>query len=104
MNQYVRDFQVHTIKTYLANDVLNCKKFLLNEDSLDFKLFHCNIRSLNENIDELNVVLNNLNEDFHCIVLSETWQIRDTSMFNIAGYYPLLYNEGTINQNDQNEN
>lgn len=63
------------------------------------KLLHHNIRSLNKNFDSLLILLKQLGSAFDFIVLSETWRIYDPSLFQID-QYDILYNEGSINQND----
>lgn len=98
MEGYVRSFELNTVETYLAEDVGKCAE-LLKTDSLQFSLLHQNIRSLNKHIDELEIIIERLNQNFHCIILSETWDLPDVSILQIGGYH-LLYNCGDINQND----
>ena len=64
-----------------------------------FRVFHTNIRSINKNFDEFRVVLSEVEDKFDIIVLSETWQIPDLSLYKLDNYN-VLYNSGDINQND----
>lgn len=99
MDDYLRDFRVKTIKTHTAENSEDCRAIFSGGSKLDFKLLHTNIRSINKNIDEFRILLTDLNQDFQCIALSETWRIGITDLYNIPGYN-LLYNHGDINQND----
>lgn len=102
MNQYIRDVQFSPIKTEMvenghqANMVLEVNNCLEN-----FKILQINIRSLNHNFDELLVFLSQFENNFHCIVLSETFDLKDKDLqfFNIPGYN-IFYNMGSINKND----
>lgn len=74
----------------------------INDNKINFKLLHMNIRSINKNMDELLIFideLNNNNCDLDCIILSECWQIHDLIRFNIDGY-ETFYNNSSYNQND----
>lgn len=99
MDDYIRDFEIlDTIDTITAKDVATANN-LLSTQFLDFKLFHTNIRSVNKNYDEFKILLEQIEGDFHCIILSETWQVNDTGLYNIPGY-DIVYNGGIVNQND----
>lgn len=53
----------------------------------DFKIIHCNIRSINKNFNEFVVFLQNININFHMIVLTETWMTdSDGQQYNMTGY------------------
>lgn len=99
MNNYLQNFDVKTIDTHIALTGQDCKSFFIRDDCFDFKILHKNIRSLNKNFDKLLVLIKEINEDFHCIVLTETWQLHNLDIYNIPGYQ-IVYNNGTINQND----
>lgn len=58
-----------------------------------------NIRSLNKNFDILKILLHQIKYEFDFIVLTETRQLSDISLFHIKEYN-LFYNQGNINQND----
>lgn len=97
MDGYIRDFEVKTIQTCKAESISQGRELLKANGG--FGIFHGNIRSLKKNMDEFSIVLNELKYNFHCIVLTETWNLYDLQLFNIPGY-DLIYNEGHINQND----
>lgn len=100
MNNYIKDFSIEKIDTYIAYNPVECNILLnLNKRRNTFEMFHNNIRSLNKNIDELRVVLAELDRDFECIVLTETWRLTDISLLKLPGY-SLIYNEASLNQND----
>lgn len=60
---------------------------------------HNNIRSINKNFDELQILLSQFDSNFDLIALSETWRICNHENFKLEGY-DTLYNDGNINQND----
>lgn len=99
MDAYVRDFEIEKINNHIAEDIRECKNVLIKAKGKDFKLFHNNIRSLAKNIDELNVVLTGFDDPFDCIVLTETFNLHSTDIYNIPGY-DLIYNQGDLNKND----
>ena len=68
----------------LTKDV---KVQIFNNDN-DFSIIHINIRSLNLKMGQLELFLADLNVNFSCIVISETWfnDITFTNCFAIAGY------------------
>lgn len=100
MDQYIRDFRIDSIKTFTLNKPDECKTVLKqNEKNPNFKIIHNNIRSLNKNIDDFKIMLEELGSDFDCVVLTETWQLLDPCIYRIPGYKP-IYNEGGYNQND----
>lgn len=98
MDQYVRDYKADEIVTHTVDNKYDCGNFFKEKD-LNFKLLHVNIRSVRKNLDELRIYLSDIKVDFHCIVLSECWNIDDTSVHNIPGY-SILYNNSRLNQND----
>lgn len=100
MDAYIRDYTPTKIDTLIADNINDCKNILNNKESVkNFKLFHNNIRSISKNIDELKLVLTDFDYMFDCIVLTETFKVYSTELFNIPGY-DLIYNEGEINKND----
>ncbi|KAJ8947641.1 hypothetical protein NQ317_008848 [Molorchus minor] len=73
---------------------------MLDKGTADaFRIYHSNIRSIIKNVDELKIVLNNTGIEFDIIALTETWRLVDTTLLNIPNY-DLIYNNGTVNQND----
>lgn len=93
MYTYIRDFSIHFIDTIIET---NCYSY----STLKYEpVMHTNLWSLSKNIDEFKVMVKALKNDFDCYVLTETRQICDITVFQMEGYY-LLYNEGTLNQNN----
>nr|CAI5857439.1 unnamed protein product [Callosobruchus analis] len=72
---------------------------LLRTNNRNLKILHVNIRSIKKNIDKLNIFLNSLETEFDIIVLSETWLIESTKLYEIPNF-DLIYSHGNINQND----
>lgn len=99
MNEYIRDFQIEKIQTYIAEDVQVCNNILTDKETNSFLIFHMNIRGINKNLDELKVVLESIANRIDCMVLSETRIIHNLDIYNINGY-DLIYNDSKINQND----
>lgn len=100
MNNYVREFIINTEETFVLKSVEECREVLkINDSSINFKIIHCNIRSLNKNLDEFKILLAKLVLTVDCIVFSETWKLPNPNLYCIPGY-TLYYNEGTYNQND----
>lgn len=98
MNPYIKEYNNKSIETLLISNINDFNK-TQSISQFDFKVFHNNIRSVYKNYDELSVLLHQFNENFEVIVLTETFQIQDTSIFNINGYN-VIYNEGNLNKND----
>lgn len=100
MNQYIRDFEIQNIKTFNLNTIQQVNEVInINNDTANFKIIHNNIRSISKNLEEFKIYIDQLQFDFDFIIFTETWQIQDTSIYNISGYN-LIYNEGAYNQND----
>ena len=67
------------LPVHLVKNFIQCKSF---------NVLHINVRSLSDKFDELIVFLANLNVDFSCIILTETW-LSDCdflNQFSIPGY------------------
>lgn len=98
MDPYIRDFTFADINTRTVDSVdefNNQFRALQN----NFKIFHMNIRSIHENLNELLVFLKQFANDFDVLVLTETFKICDVSLYSLPGY-SAIYNEGNINKND----
>lgn len=98
MNNYLRDFEDEKVETIIMEDLSSCKKLLADKQN-DFLIFHCNIRSLNKNINELKILLQGLGNNFKAIVLTETFFIQDVQLINLPGYNT-FYNFGNLNSHD----
>ncbi|KAJ8980864.1 hypothetical protein NQ317_008923 [Molorchus minor] len=99
MDNYIRDFKISKVKNESLNAATELKQLLNKAKGDHFRIFHNNIRSLSKNIDELKVTLNAYEIDFELIVLTETWRMANTDVFQMKNYN-LIYNEGNINQSD----
>lgn len=100
MNQYIRDFHIDKLVTYPLSNAEEAREILqVNQNSHNFKIIQNNIRSIGKNLDEFRVFVEGLNTTFECIVLTETRQIHDPTVFHIDGY-ETIYNQGNLNQND----
>lgn len=100
MDQYIRDFQADTVDTYTLKNCYEAETILrVNNKIRNFKILHNNIRSLNKNIDEFKILIENMKVDIDCLVLTETWKLQDPDLFQIFDY-DMLYNFGDLNQND----
>lgn len=98
MDQYLRDYNVETVETYVVNNEIEYNNLV---DSLgsNIKILQQNIRSMVKNFDEFLVSLELLKYSFDVIILTETFQIYDLELYKINGF-DLLYNRGNINKND----
>ena len=62
-------------------------------------ILYVNIRSLNNNLDKLELLLNRLKRKPTVIVCTETWMLQHIGLHNLPGYN-LRYNESNINKSD----
>lgn len=99
MDQYIRDFETNSIETFTLDDGEAKQILNINANSNNFIILQNNIRSLSKNLDEFILFLHNLKINVDCLILTETWQLEDPTLFNIEGYN-MLYNYGNFNQND----
>lgn len=65
----------------------------IHKSTLNFKIFPNKIRSACKNNDELKIVLGNFEQNFDCIVLTETHIILEPYIYNLSGYNT-FYNGG----------
>ena len=63
-------------------------------------ILYVNIRSLNNNIDKFELLLNRLKRKPTVIVLTKTWMLQHIELYNLPGYN-LRYNESNINKSDE---
>lgn len=97
MNAYINEYNNEPI---VANKIYNeNNKFKTNILNEDFKIFHMNIRSVQKNVDDFYVLINNISVNFDVIILTETYQLHDPFLFKLQGYNT-VYNYETLNQND----
>ena len=62
-------------------------------------ILYVNIRSLNNNLDKLELLLNRIKRKPTVIVCTETWMLQHIGLYNLPGYN-LRYNESNINKSD----
>lgn len=96
MVQYIRDFEVEIYQSRYLDHLNNLKDY---EVAKKFRIIHNNIRSIDRNLDEFKLLLRTYPENFHVIVLTETFAVSDLDSIKIKGY-TCLYNYGTYNKND----
>lgn len=99
MDNYIRDFKIPFIETKTAESILDCREIIKKGPETSFTLMNNNIRSIAKNFDELNLLLHSFNYCLDCLILTETFKLYNTDIFNIPGY-DLLYNQGDFNKND----
>lgn len=100
MNAYVRDMEPTKMLTNIAETQESCVHLLRKEvDCTNFALFHNNIRSVSKHFDELGIIVDQLEVELDCIVLTETFKIENKDIYQLSGYTN-IYNEGDINKND----
>lgn len=100
MDQYIRDLRIKTLDTYTVYSIAEYEDIISKDSSKNsFRVFSHNVRSIARNMDELEVVLEQFEEKFDVVVLTETFNVHNTDIFKLSGYN-LIYNEGNINKND----
>ena len=62
-------------------------------------ILYVNIRSLKNNLEKLELLLNRLRRKPIVIVCTETWMLQYIELYNLPGYN-LRYNESNINKSD----
>ena len=75
------------------------ESWLRDNTQIPFSVLHLNIRSVNKNFEQLEILLDGLYHNFSVIVLSETWIVGDTNLYNLPNY-TTYYNYSKKNQND----
>lgn len=100
MDPYISNFVIQGVDTYSLQEPEQVNAVLsINKHASTFNIVHNNIRSICHNIDAFNIFLDQIEIEFECIILTETWEILDTDIFNRPNY-KLLYSYGSYNQND----
>lgn len=86
------------LKTTKIHNCLDYRK--ITEKTVNkFSIFHNNIRSLQKNFENFQVLMQQISNSFDCIVLTETFILYDTELYNFNGY-DLIYSDGQFNRND----
>lgn len=75
-----------------------CKSIFISSDA-QLSVLTQNIRSINHNFDELQVLLTRLDIEFDLIVLTECWLSADINLPSLTNYQPFSTNRN-LNQND----
>lgn len=96
MDPFLRDFEGELYRAEYVSCVGNLK---VHNVGSKFKIIHDNIRSIEKNFDEFQLLLREYNEGFDVIVLTETFIISDLRFYDICGY-SCVYSGGTFNKND----
>lgn len=100
MDPYIRNFTVTNLKTETVNSAQEANTVLqVNNIHNNFKIIHFNIRSVLKNFPEIEIFLKQFDNEFDCIILTETWQVPNVNVIQLNGY-TLIYNEANFNQND----
>lgn len=99
MDSYIRNFNVNKIHTNTVDNSKEYNSLVEIKNDTYLKIIHNNIRSICKNFDEFLVFLNQFNLEFDIIILSETFEIKNTDLYRLAGYSE-IYNEGKVNKND----
>ena len=73
----------------------NVREFNNYEKSSENFVLYVNIRSMNKNFVQLEVLLKSLEIKPFAIVCVETWQVKNEQLYNLPGYN-LYYNEGDV--------
>lgn len=91
IDPYVQNFVTENIEDYSLDSGYELSQILIvNKNNSNFKILHCNIRSLNKNIDEYKVFLSSLESEIDCIVFTETRIIDSLNIYSITGYNSVL--------------
>ncbi len=95
MDTYLRDFEGITVDTTVIHGL---KSDSYRGEINNLSIFHTNIKSANENLDELLVLLKYMNHSYDIIILTETFKIFDLDTLKIDNY-KCFYNNSDINKN-----
>lgn len=100
MDNYLKYFENKEINTEEVATAVQCSEiFGVNGKSVNFKIFHNNVRSLHKNLDEIKIFLEQQEYPFECIVLTETHKLLALEEYRMNGY-DIIYNEGEVNSFD----
>ena len=92
------DFELENLvqKECECSDIKSLNVYLKKHNCF---ILYVNIRSLNNNLDKLELLLNRLRRKPTVIVCTETWMLQHIGLYNLPGYN-LRYNESNINKSD----
>ena len=97
------DFSSHVIETEILDYKALASQFSNSNNSnninKDFIILHLNVRSLNANIENLEIFLSKMNKAPSIIVCSETWFLPCPQYHNLNNYI-MYYNNSQINKAD----
>ena len=83
-------------KEYECSDIISLNVYLKKHNCF---ILYANIRSLNNNLEKLELLLNRLRRKPTVIVCREMWMLQNIELYNLPGYN-LRYNESDINKSD----
>ena len=79
-----------------CNDIKSLNVYLKKHNCF---ILYVNIRSLKNNLEKLELLLNRVRRKPTVIVRTETWMLQHIGLYNLPGYN-LWYNESNINKSD----
>ena len=97
MDPFIRNYTANIAKTNIVKNINEYNQ--LNNNSMDLRIFQTNIRSIDKNLDELMVLLEQFSNKLDVIVLSETFHVADLDLYKINSY-EIFYSHGKLNRND----
>lgn len=97
MNTLLADSDLTSYTSSRIQEVAELQTYFKNNSI--FSLFHNNIRSLQRNFEDLQILLCNINIEFDVIALTESWVLNEIEHINLINY-DTVYNYGNINKND----
>lgn len=103
MDQFIRDFQAPTVDTLKFNSYSEMRETLYSEQEMSsngFSLIHNNIQSIHRHFDEFLCSTSEIHDSLHCMILTETWNIKDSDLIAIDNFNLVHNNEKSINKAD----
>ena len=91
MNAFIKNINFKTVESQAlanVNDFHN-NNFAFTKNT-NLKIYHLIIRSISKNFDDLKILLKQLCCSFDCIVLTEIFNIAQTTFFRYRGLYDYL--------------
>lgn len=91
---------------FIENQIISTERWVYNIDSMNDSfgsnnnaIMYLNIRSLNANFPEIELLIDNLKFKPFLIICTETWQITHEKFYALTGY-DMFYNKSYINRAD----